>query len=471
MTNKPTVATPSPAIAAAEAKRQLCRDIVSGTDGMIAAGKRWLPQHPGESNANYKIRLGSNILTNFVADAIDKQTGKIFSKPVTLGDNVPADIAALCENIDRQGRGLDAFIMDAAKQAFCDGISYILADYPRVDGVRTLADEKALGVRPYAVHVKPCCLLEAVSQQINGIETLTRIRIMETITKPGDDWAYSTIEQVRVLRREPDGSIWFEIWQEQEGRGLGDTWAKVEEGRTTLPAITLVPVYTNRTGFMMGLPPNQSIAELNLRHWRSTSEQINALSFQRFAMLSAVGISDDSVITIGPSKLLKSINPDAKFAFVEPTGKGVEMGRLDLESIEQAIQSAPVNMRVENAGKLTATAAAIDSAESNAGLKAVAGGIKDSVERLLQHFAQMMGKGSDQGGEGVVNDDFGSKHGSDAGLVELGKMRALGDISRQKYIECLKWRDELPADFDLDANEEELNSETSLGTINTLGDN
>lgn len=459
MNKKPTVETPSPHVKADEAKRELCRDLMGGTDAMIAAGKKWLPQHPGESAANYKNRLGSNILTNFLSQAIDKQVGKIFSKPIALQDNVPEDIVSICENVDLQGRSLDSFVMDVAKMAFCDGISYILADYPRTEGVQTLADEKALGARPYAIHVKAEQLLEVLSEQINGVETITRIRIKEETCQPSSDWGYSEVEQVRVLRRDTDGSIWFELWQEQESAGDADNWVKTEEGKTTLKYITLIPIYTNRTGFMRGLPPNQSIAELNLRHWRSTSEQINALSFQRFAMLSAVGVSDDTTIAIGPSKLLKSSSPEAKFAYVEPTGKGVEMGSKDLESIEKAIETASATLRIERGGQVTATAAAIDSSESNAGLKAVAGGIKDSVETLLMYFAEMLNKGADQGGEVEVNQEFGEAKGTPTGLTELGKARALGDISRESYLQTLKWRGELDEEFDIAANEEQLQSE------------
>ncbi|MEI6207311.1 MAG: DUF4055 domain-containing protein [Desulfuromonadales bacterium] len=457
-----TVETPSPTVACAEEKRQLCRDIISGTSGMISAGKRWLPQHLGESDANYKARLGSNILTNFLSQAVDKQVGKIFSKPITLCDNVPPEIISLCENIDRQGCGLDSFAMDVCKAAFVDGISYILADYPKVDGVLTLADEKNLGARPYAVHVKACCLLEVLAEQIGGVETITRIRVKECTMQPGDGWSYNEVEQVRVLRREPDGSIWYELWQEIENNnasGVSDQWVKIEEGKTAFKAIYLIPIYTNRTGFMQGLPPNQAIAELNLRHWRSMSEQINALSFQRFAMLSAIGITEESTVLIGPSKLLRSPNPEAKFSFVEPTGKGVEMGRLDLESIEKAIETASATLRVERGGQVTATAAAIDSNETNAGLKAIAGGIKDSLEQLLMAFAEMMGKGADQGGEVDVCQEFGESKGTAQGLQSLDKARALGDLSRDNYLKALIWRGELDEDFDLDINAEELSSE------------
>ena len=464
---KADVSTPSPRMAELEKKRKLCRDLMGGTTAMIEAGQTWLPKHPGESDKNYEVRLKSNILTNFLEQAISKQTGKIFSKAIAVGDNVPEPIKTVCENIDRQGRGLDAFLMDVSTKAFTDGISYILADMPKTQGVMTVAEEKAAGIRPYAIHIEACCILEVVAEMIGGVETVTRVRIRECLSKPEpDSWEYETIDQIRVLkllRSETGPSVVdYELHRQNEKK----EWVLFEEGTTTLKRIALVPIYTNRCGFMEGQPPNQAIAELNLRHWRSTSEQINALSFQRFAMLSATGVGVDDAIEVGPSKVLKSSNPDAEFGYVEPTGKGVEMGRLDLEGIEKQIETASAQLRIERGGQVTATAAAIDSAEGNAGLKAVANGMKDSIEQLFMFFAEMMGLGEDKGGEVTVNTDFGQAKGTPQGLQEITKLRANGDISRKRTIETMKWRGEIPEDFDAELNEEELQDEgPALGTI------
>jgi hypothetical protein len=41
--------------------------------------------------------------------------------------------------------------------------------------------------------------------------------------------------------------------------------------------ITLVTLYTKRTGFMCGSPPLLNMALLNIKHWQSQSEQDNIL--------------------------------------------------------------------------------------------------------------------------------------------------------------------------------------------------
>lgn len=468
MKQKADVSTPSPSVYQAEQKRELVRALMGGTYSMREKGEHFLPRHPAESSGVYKTRLEKTFLDNFVSQAIDKATGKLFAKPIKV-DDVPPDIETMLENIDRQGRALDPFMMDVARQAFTDGISFVMADMPPSDGIRTLAEEKQAGIRPYALHVKPADILETVSEMIGGVETLTRVRIKETVQQP-DGWEYVTIEQIRVWYREPTGLVRWELYRQGEKK----EWYLFQQGATTFKGIYLVPFYANRAGFMEGLPPFQNIAESNLEHWQWKSEHAHALSMQCFGMLTAVGVSEDSEIQVGPAKVLRSSNPDAKFAYTETTGTGVTLAADTLKAIESRIETAGVNLRVENAGQVTATAAAIDSEDTHAGLKAVAIGFSDSIELLFSYFAEMMGHDTGNAGTAAVNTDFGQAKASQAGLQELSKGRALGDLSRKGWIEQLKWRGEIDPDFDIDLNDAELQDEgpalsTMGGTSNVSG--
>lgn len=450
------VDTPSPGVLEDEQKRELVRAIMSGTGGMRSCGEKFLPRHPAESPGVYKTRLQKTFLDNFVGLAITKATGKLFSKPIKV-DDLPAEIESLIENIDRQGRALHPFVLDVAKTAFADGISYVMADMPPSNGVQTLADEKALGIRPYAIHIKPCCVLETLSEMIGGVDTLTRVRIRECVSEP-NGWGYNEIDQIRVwYRDEVNGAVVvrWEVYRENKEK---KEWYLDDEGLTSFKGIYLVPFYTNRSGFMQGLPPFQNIAESNLEHWQWKSEHAHALSMCCFGMLTASGVDEESNIEVGPAKVLKSSNPDAKFAYAETTGVGVGLAATALQAIESRIETAGVNLRVENAGKVTATAAALDSEDTNAGLKAVAKGFSDSIELLFQYFAEMMGIDASKA-EAHVNDDFGTRKGTDAGLQEITKGRALNDISREGWLDVLRWRGELPEDFDPETDAERLSQE------------
>lgn len=461
MPQKADVSTPSPRVAYLESQRELTRSIMGGTFAMRAAGQKYLPKHPAESDGVYKTRLEKTFLDNFVDLAITKASGKLFAKPVQVTDASPA-FDDILDNIDRQGQALHPFVMDVAKQAFTDGISYVMADMPRTDGVQTLADEKAMGVRPYAIHVKPQSVLEIVTGMVAGGETITRLRIMEEITVQ-DGWEYATVLQVRVWYRESTGLVRWELYRQNEKQ----EWYLFEEGATTFKGIYLVPFYTNRSGFMEGLPPFQNIAESNLEHWQWKSEHAHSLSMCCFGMYTAVGVPDEFKMEVGPAKCLRSSSSDTKFGVLETTGTGVTLAAETLKAIESRIDATSVNLRVENAGQVTATAAAIDSDETNAGLKAVAQGFSDSIGLLLQYFAEMMNVAPAQAGTAVVNDDFGAAKGTQAGLQELTKARAVGDLSRNQYLDTLIWRGELSPEFDKGLNEEELQAEgPALSNVN-----
>lgn len=453
MQQKATVADASPAIAELHSKRQLITAIMQGSDAL--RNKTFLPKYPAELDADYAARCERTFLDNFVGMAIDKATGKIFAKEIKT-ENVPTEIENLIENIDRQGRALSPFMMDVANMAFQDGISYVMADMPRTEGVVTLADEKASGARPYAIHVKPSQVLEVLSEMINGVATLTRVRIKEQLSLPiTGEWGYSEIEQVRVWVRESTGLVRWELHREDD-KGK---WNKVDEGNTTFKSIYIVPFYTNRTGFMLGAPPFQNIAESTLEHFQLKSDYQAALEMCNFGMYWATGVPDDFKMKVGPRQSLTATDPGAKFGIMETSGEAVTLSLNAIKAVESRIESAGVNLRVENAGEVTATAAAIDSEDTDAGLKATAQGFGDSCELLFQYFAEMQNGDVSNAGECSFNDDFGQRHGSDAGIQSLDKSRALGDISRKQHNEEMKWRGERRPDFDSDVNDEELSQE------------
>jgi len=450
-----------------EEKRRLCKDLMGGTDAMIKAGKKWINQHPAETDTDYELRLKENILSNFMRQAVDKATGKIFGKPMKIVESTPKEIVDFCMNVDRAGRGLDAFVYDRASKAFERGISYILIDMPKKDPtVLTVADEKDKNVKPYMVSIDTHQLLEAVSEMINGVQTLTRVRILESVSVPESEWSNKDIDQIRVFKRlrsvDKNGKetvlVVYEIYREDAAK----KWSLYDSGATTFDRITLIAIYTNRVGFMEGEPVFQATAEFNLEHWRSKSEQLHALTFGRFAMLGGSGVSsvDQDKVEVGPSKMLFATDPQGKFYYVESDGVGLEHGWKHLQSVENAISTASAQLRIEEKGQVTATAAAIDSDETNASLKTVAHAMEESIGVALQIVADLLGV------KGVckveLNTNFGTRKGTDTGMQETGKMATGRILSGKSQLKNMIWRGELPPDFDLEANATELAAEPNL---------
>jgi len=437
-----------------EAKRLLPRTLMGGSAAMREAGKLYMPIHEEESKRTYEARLHGTTLYNGFEETVKAQVGKMFEENVALNDDVTnATIKLLLDDIDGQGRALSPFFMESARLSMVDGVSYVFVDFPQLASSATLADQRAAKARPYWVQVPAANVLGWKSESINGSHTLTQVRIREEVTLPEGRFGERLVQRVRVLER---GSFTvFEKVIEADGKV---SWILKPElsGFTSWPDITVVPFYTNRTGFYEGEPPLRTLAEMNQEHWNSSSEQRHALSFARFAMLCVMGFEDDQKVVVGPNKTIKApIGGDAKY--VEPSGAGIEAGRLDLEAIERRMAVAGMELRVENAGSTTATAAAIDSAETNAGLRAVAQSHSDSLNLALYFTGMMLGV--PEPGTLEVYDDFADP-ASELALGILTKVRGSGDLSRTALLQALVHHKILPDTFDADADAALLEQET-----------
>jgi hypothetical protein len=281
------------------------------------------------------------------------------------------------------------------------------------------------------------------------------VRISEETTEPKGAYGEEVVRRIRVL--EPGSwEVWRRVHDEQS---RVDQYVLESAGSTTLGYIPLVPVYTNRVAYFEGEPPLRSLAELNKEHWISSSEQRYALTFSRFAMLAVSGVDDQTTdIVVGPNKVLR-LPAGATAQYIESSGAAINAGLQDLQAIEQRMTHAGMQIRVEQAGQVTATAAAIDSAESNAALKAVAHGLEDAIEQALQMTADYLNLSS--GGSVEVYDEF-AEAPPQGTVGELTNLSTLSKISLPTLWYELKRRRVLSEDFDPAAEFERIMMEQMM---------
>ena len=144
-----TVATPDARAAEMEQTWAIVRALLGGTAAMRKAGQALLPKWPKEDRESYAQRLAVAVLFPAYQRSVTTLAGKPFSKPVSIGDDVPARLRGWLDDIDLEGRNLHAFASDCMEQALGYGLGGILVDYPDATaapataaGVRTEADER-----------------------------------------------------------------------------------------------------------------------------------------------------------------------------------------------------------------------------------------------------------------------------------------------------------------------------------------
>lgn len=461
-----TVATVTSVQEQAVKNAKLPRTLMGDTKAMRAAGTTYLPKEPAESQPAYDNRRNRSTLFNAFSKTVSDMTGKVFTKAVMLSKEVPQQLQDFAENIDLAGRHLNVFARDVFFDGLQVGGNYILVDMPpkmeNADGSPvTLAQEQAAKIRPYLIHITVERVLGWKADTIGGVTTLTQIRFKECVSEPDGEFGEKEVEQIRVIDAGVNGgNATWRTFRKSTTPKPTDEWELYRSGSTTLAKITLVPFYTNRTGFMTFSPPLEKLADLNVAHWQSQSDQRNILHVARVPILFGAGFDADATLAVGASEMVRSSAPDAKLTYVEHSGAAISAGDKDLENIERQMEAMGLQLLVGKPGGQSATGEIRDDSKENSPLAMMADALGDALEQALGFMAEYIGLGinGDNGGSVTVNKDFGvsSMRGD---LQQLIAARANGDISRETLWEEMQRRDYLGPTFDGDVEKERIASE------------
>lgn len=410
---------------------------------MRKAGKTYLPQWPNEDSDSYKNRINTATLFPAFSRTCEVLTGKPFSKPVTFGKDVSPRIMEWCENIDLQGHNLHAFAAAVCFHALSYGMCGILVDFPPTRGrLKTKADEKAAGVRPYFVHLHAQNILGWRAERIGGVLTLTQLRFIESVAEPDGPFGEKIIEQVRVLYIGK-----WEVWRES-GQVDADgkkVWLLYDKGTTTLKKIPYVPVYGKRTGFMQALPPLIELAHLNVEHWQSKSDQQTILHVARIPILFGKMLGD-TPITVGASSAVIADDPAAELMFVEHTGQAIEAGRKELLDLEDRMRQVGAELLVIKPGNRTVVQTVSDNEAGMCSLQRIIQDEEDAIDQALQLLAEWVGE--KEGGHVTIFNDFGVASLAEASLELLRDMNVDGTFSDESLYREAQRRGVISPDVD-----------------------
>ncbi len=459
-----TVADLSPAVASMQADWTLAAALMGGTRAMRAAGEALLPKWPNEEKKAYDARLATATLYPAYLHTVETLTGKPFSKPITLGEDVPTDIRKWCDDIDQEGRSLHVFASDLMESALGEGLCGILVDYPEAGNVRTAAEEQQLGLRPYMVHIKPGQLRGFVAARVLGKWVLQQLRFLETVQEPDGQFGTAEVPQIRVLYP----GRW-ETWRKPAGK---EDWTLHDGGITTLPYIPFVPIYGKRTGFMMGKPPMLELAHLNVKHWQSQSDQDTLLHIARVPILVRTNVGE----TVGPDGAISrpalvigagvaiDLPKDGTLTYTEHTGAAIDAGKTALDDLKEEMRQSGAEMLVLKPGNSTRIEAASDNVKGMCALQRVTLGLQDGLNTALQYMAEWVKQPT--GGHVAIFNDFGAATLEEADLQILLGMNQAGILSRETTFKEGQRRGTISADVDFEEEQERISQEgPALGTM------
>lgn len=422
---------PSITLPAVDAMREywaVISPLMGGTMAMRAAGKSLLPQYPAEDDCAYKERLRLSTLLPAYSETVGNMTSRVFAEPLQVGDDAPDAILEMTKDIDRAGNDLNSWAVGFFSEGMSHGLCHAFVDHQRADDLKTKADEKAAGVRPYVVLVKPGQVLGWRSK--GGV--LTMIRYIEVVEEDDGEFGAKCVEQIRVL--EPG------VWRIYRRDDKGGKFGLYDEGVNSLNHIPWVTFYTSRTGFMTAKPPLLELAHLNVKHWQSQSDQDNILHVIRVPILVRLGVqaqfdNQGKVIPpefkVGMGSLTDlPVNGDLKY--VEHTGQAVEAGRTALKDLIDEMRMAGAKLLTpEKSATKTATQAEEEAAQELSPLARMAHQFADCLAQLLQFMADYRSLGS--GGTVEMRGNFDIDYMPEVSLPTLVGMANAGMISKETH--------------------------------------
>lgn len=451
---KQDVSTPSAAYVARVPEWRMIESLLGGTRAMREASTAYLPKHRAEEQSDYDYRLSRAILHNFFKGTVRHLAGKIFAKEPIFGDDVPARLREWCEDLDMQGSHLSVLAPEALRGALSKGIHYLMVEYPRTDGVRTLDDERRSGARPYVVSL-PAESVIGVRLSPDG-KNILQARIREDVLMPDGPYGEKIEHRVRVLS---PGK--YEIWTLKKDTGSAESWVMTEEGATSLQRVPLVPLYGERTGAFLCRPPLLDLAFMNVAYWQDYSDYANAITVTSFPILAASGWrpEDDAKVVLSPFRFLSMTQPTGKFYYLEHSGAAINAGRTRLQDlkVDMAMEGLQFQMPRATGGDVTATESEISNANSTSDLRRMAIGVKDALENVLQIMAEWVGEAD--GGSIRLQGSFSEPGESSEDMKTLMQMQMSGIITKKTLLLEAVRRGLLPEEFKPDDELELVDSE------------
>lgn len=380
------VESPVPAYAAMAEAWHLPDALMEGTEAMRRGGETWLPKDAKERQDAYTERLNRSFCHPGYSSTIRRLASLPFTRPVTVQGLETADprVAAIEEDADYQGSTLTQFARALFEDAANHGLAHILVDYPVDATGLSAAEERASGLHPYFCHIRAPDLIgwTAEKDPKTGRLRLLDVRIRETYTVR-DGWKVEEVPAIRLVTAPVGGTKGMHVLFVRDTKT--QKYAVREIRQHSFPALPLVTVYTRRTGYMQGVPPLADLADVNLQHYQSASDQRTILHHTRVPLLTGKGLTQEQIengLVIGANRFVGSTSPDFGLAYVEHGGAAIGAGRQDLMDLRADMEALGMQPLLQRTGDATATAAAIDEARVHADVHAwvvsVADGLADA---------------------------------------------------------------------------------------------
>jgi hypothetical protein len=416
--------------------------VTRGTNYIRDLCETYLPQEPREDDDAYQTRVDRSVLSPYTSRLIETAAGAILRKPIHIeGDPYWLELA---QNIDGLGSNINEYARRALVSSLTYGHSAVLVDYPAATEARNLAEERAMGRRPYFVHVDAPQIWGWRKEP--GTNRLLQVRIHDYDVRPLNEFGEEQVEEMRVIY--PGRYDLYTLGQE-----LVEFTAT---GGYSLDEIPLVPIYSNRRGLLVSQPPLLDIANLNITHYQRQADLIHALHIAAMPTLVLEGWDDTTgSATMGVNYAI-AMQPGNKAYYVQADATSFDAQMQELQSLEGQMSTLGVTKLFgQKFVAESAEAKRIDQAQSNSVLSIISQELESALNQAFAFAAQYVGM---EPPEITIDRDFDYYRLIGQDVSVLAQLNQMGKISDAMLLEVLRRGEVLPDNINI---EDELEASTT----------
>jgi hypothetical protein len=402
--------------------------VTRGTNYIRDLSETYLPQEPREDEDAYRTRVDRSVLSPYTSRLIETAAGAILRKPIQIeGDPYWQELA---NDIDGLGSNINEYARRALVSSLTYGHSAILVDYPAAAGARNLAEERAQGRRPYFVHVDAPQIWGWRKE--TGTNRLLQVRIHDYDVRPLNDFGEEQIEQMRVIY--PGKYDLYTLGQEVVEFSAS--------GGYSLDEIPLVPIYSNRRGLLISLPPLLDIANLNITHYQRQADLIHALHIAAMPTLVLEGWDDTTGSSTMGVNYAIAMQPGNKAYYVQADATSFDAQMNELESLASQMSTLGVTKLFgQKFVAESAEAKRIDQAQSNSVLSILSQELESCLNQAFAFAARYVGL---EPPTVIVDRDFDYYRLIGQDVSVLAQLNEMGKISDTMLLEILRRGEILP---------------------------
>jgi hypothetical protein len=308
--------------------------------------------------------------------------------------------------------------------------------------------------------------------KIGGKIMLSMVTIHEAVDEDAGEYGVACVEQYRTIRMVRTAgengvygvAITWQIKRKKIERNK-EVWAIYDSGTYVGPSrIPLAVGYFGRKrGWLVAEPPLSALAELNVGHYRVSSDRrymmsiVHAPTFVLEGWIEPVPNSQNplqansgvpSEVNLGPNAVLKT-PPGCIAKWVQAEAGGLDSSKEEKDDLVAQMASMSIAfLAQQRKAQETATAHRINSIAQNATLATAARGLKDLLDDALEIHGEYLK--FEEKVEATVNTTYDEDALDAPTIAALNQMAKDGNMTRKTLLTILQRGNIVPDDIDLD---------------------